>query len=291
MIQFDRVSKHLGDGGIFDLSFSLEQGQSLAILGPKEAGKSTILRILLGLFRADKGKAEILNMDCFLKRAEIMKHLSYATISPWLPENLNGEEYLSFHKQYYGLMNPDKLARYQEKLGIELTARCSRLSAADRQKLALLPVLARDTDILLLDDVFTALNRFDKNALTDILRERKAAGLTLLLATHILEEAQVICDTTLLIREGRMVLKKDMEKMKLTRQKVYHITFADTREAADFVREWEGAELIGNQAMVAIPASPEYLIKTLARYSVIDLVGGREDSEASFLEACGGDLA
>lgn len=131
----------------------------------------------------------------------------------------------------------------------------------------------------------------DKNALTDLIRERQGEGKAMLMTSRVLEEVQRCASRVAIIRQGRLVLTQPVEALALTRQKVYHITFENAAQAADFASEWETAvEVIGSRVMVAIPASPQVLIRTLNKYTVLDLVGGREDSEESFLRFHGDDV-
>lgn len=94
-----------------------------------------------------------------------------------------------------------------------------------------------------------------------------------------------------ILRKGRVVVEQSAQQMQFSRQKVYHVTFETPEEAARFSQEWEkGVELVGARAIIAIPGSPQMLIKTLARYDVKDLVGGRDQSEESFLHDWGNEM-
>ena len=117
------------------------------------------------------------------------------------------------------------------------------------------------------------------------------AGKTIFMTSHVFEEVQRCCDQVGIIREGRLVTVQPARALTYTRQKVYHITFEDIHQAAAFAQEWEtGVELLRNRVIVAVPASPQVLLKTLTKYTVLDLVGGREELESSFLRSFGGDL-
>jgi ABC-2 type transport system ATP-binding protein len=111
------------------------------------------------------------------------------------------------------------------------------------------------------------------------------------MTSHVLEETRRACTHIAIIRQGRLVISQPVEALNLTRQKVYHITFETANQAASFAGEWESAvEVSGARALVAIPGSPQVLLKALARYTVVDLVGGREASEEGFLRFYGDDI-
>lgn len=291
MISCFGLTKGFDEDGIRGLNFQVEKGQALGILGPAGAGKSLTLRILMGQLRADAGSATISGLDCWTRRPEIQALLGYSPAVPALETGASGEQYLRFAAIYYGGFNPQKARNLGEKLDVVLTGAIRGMSAEARKKLSLLAALSLDRDALLLDEPFNSLSSMAKNALADILREETQKGRVILLTSHVLDEVRRACTHIAIIRKGQLVVNQPIETLNLTRQKVYHITFETPDQAASFAREWESAvELIGARALVAIPASPQVLLKTLARYSVVDLVGGREEAEEGFLRFHGDDI-
>ena len=291
LIQTDGLSLAYGDGGFFEISLRVEQGQALGLLGPSGAGKSLLLRVLAGHLTADSGRALLNGLDAWQKRHEVFCDAVYLPAVPALEEGMTGEGYLRFRAAYHGRFNPEKARRLAERMDVTLTGDIKKLPLDGRKKLSLLAALSRDAAVYLLDEPFQGLDALSKNALMDTLKELREHGAAILLTSHVLEEARRACTQVAIIRKGRLVVSQPVEALSLTRQKVYHITFATAGEAAAFAREWESAvELIGSRALVAIPASPQALLRTLARYEVTDLVGGREEAEEGFLRYYGDDI-
>ncbi|MDD4081696.1 MAG: ABC transporter ATP-binding protein [Eubacteriales bacterium] len=292
MIRCEELSKSFEEGGgIAGLSLEVKAGETLGILGPTDAGKSTLVRLLMGFCRPDAGSARIFGKGCFDKRHEIQREVAYAAASPAIEPKATGDSWLRFHARYHGAYNPEKARRLSERLDIRLTGRVSSLGEAGRKKLGLMAALMTDAQVTILDEPFYGLDAMEKIALTDLIRERRGEGTAMLITSRLLEEVQRTCSQVAIIRQGRLVLSQPAEALALTRQKVYHITFKDAAQAAAFAAEWETAvEVIGTRVLVAIPASPQILIQTLANYTVLDLVGGREDSEESFLRFHGDDV-
>jgi ABC-2 type transport system ATP-binding protein len=269
----------------------VKAGEALGVLGPTDAGKSTLVRLLMGFCRPDAGSAQIFGKDCFGKRHEIQREVAYAAASPAIESRATGDSWLRFQARYHGGYNPEKARRLSERLDIGLTGRAISLGETGRKKLGLMAALMTDAQVTILDEPFYGLDSMEKNALSDFIRERRGEGKAMLITSRVLEEVQRTCTQVAIIRQGRLVLSQPVEALALTRQKVYHITFKDAAQAAAFAAEWETAvEVIGSRALVAIPASPQVLIQTLAKYTVFDLVGGREDSEESFLRFHGDDV-
>ena len=291
MIQCESLTREFAGDGVFDITFKVEGGQALGLLGPAGAGKSLILRVLSGQMRAEAGSAEINGLDCWDRRHQVFLNTAYAPAVPALEPDMTGEEYLRFAARYHGRFNPEKARRLSEKMDIGLTGLCRKMSTEARKKLGLLAALSMDADAFLLDEPMNGLSVLSKNALTDTLKEIRQNGSAILMTSHVLEEVRRTCSHIAIIRKGRLVVTQPVESLSLTRQKVYHITFQSPDEAAAFAREWETAvELIGTRALVAIPASPQTLLRTLARYEVIDLIGGREEAEEGFLRFYGDDI-
>ena len=291
MILCEGLTRGFNGNGVFDISFQVEKGQALALLGPADAGKSILLRILTGQIRQNAGKALILDMDCWSRRQSIFEKTAYSPASPCLDPKMTAEAYIRFTTAFLGDFNPQKARDITEKMDIALTGQCGSLSPEARKKLSLLATLSQDKDVFLLDEPFAGLGPHAKSALYDVLKDMRERGTAILITSHVLDEARKACSHVSIIRKGRQVVTQPVESLSLTRQKVYHITFSSTAEAAAFAGEWEaGVELIGARVMVAIPASPKTLLTTLTRYDVTDFIGGREEAEEGFLRYYGDDI-
>lgn len=291
MILCENLTRAFGEEGIFGLDFEVKKGDALCLLGPSSAGKSLTVSLLMGFARADSGKASIFDMDCYTKRTQIQKRLAYAPAHPQLPPRQTGEEYLRFITRYHGGFNPEKARRFTERLDVDLTSQGRLLGPEGSKKLALLSAFCLDSEVMILDEPMVGLSPMVRDATADAIRQETSAGRAVLMTSHILEEARRSCTQVAIIRKGRLIISQPVEALAAIRQKVYHITFESAAQAASFAGEWEaGVELIGSRAMVAIPGSPQVLLQTLQKYTIVDLVGGREEAEENFLRYYGDDL-
>jgi len=291
LIRCENLTREFFGDGVFDISLQVKEGEALGLLGPAGAGKSLLLRILSGQLAAQEGRAAIFGLDCWAKRHVIFKKAVYAPAAPALEPGLTGDEYLKFYAQYHGLFNPQKARDLSEQMDVSLTGLCQKMTIEQRKKLSLLAALSMDAEVFLLDEPMNGLSVMAKNALMDALVAIRGRGGAILMTSHVLEEVRRNCSHVAIIRQGRLVVTQPVESLSHTRQKVYHITFTSPQEAADFASEWEsGVELIGTRALVAIPASPGPLLRTLARYDVVDLIGGREEAEEGFLRFYGDEF-
>lgn len=291
-IVFENVTKELSPSrGLYGLSLSVDQGHSFALLGPTGGGKSLAVSLLMGFQRPDRGACRIRGLSCFADRARIHRTLGFVSANPPLPRGLSGEGYLRFMSSYLGGASMEKAHSIAEKLDVNLLGKGCSMTVADRKKLHILKALMRDPAILVLDEPTAGLDALSKNALTGLLAEERSAGKTLFITTRTLEEARQLCDTVGIIRKGSLVALQPVDALAYTRQKVYHITFENGSQAASFAQEWEeGVEVLRNRAIVAIPGTPQALLSTLSKYTVVDLVGGRQSMEEAFLKYYGDDL-
>lgn len=290
-IEFRNVTRaYEEDRGLFDLSFSVKEGEAYAVLSPTGGGKSTVFSLLTGLQRPDDGECLIRGMDCFRDRMKIRDIACFVPGGAAFPLRQGGEQYLRMLMAWQGSVSKDRLRDLMEKLDINPMGRFGLMTAELRRKMAILMGLMRDAPILVLDEPYQNLGPYARSALTDLLTEEKKNGKTILLLTHVLKETQALCGRIAVVRRGRMVVEQKADDLALLRQKVYHITFDTPETAGRFSQEWEkGVETIGSRAIVAVPGSPQALIKTLANYPVLDLVGGRDENEETFLKYHGDD--
>ncbi|MDO5022393.1 MAG: ATP-binding cassette domain-containing protein [Eubacteriales bacterium] len=291
-IVFEHVNKQQdGLSPLYDISFSVKQGEVYTILASKNSGKHTILSLLMGLVKPDSGSVTLKGKDCFLQRRQVHKMAGFVSYRAPFPYSADGEKYIRFLADWHGNASFKKMQYIMEKLNINPLGSFKHMDDDNIRKMSVLAGLMYDSPILVLDEPYAGLNPVDRDSLTQILAEEKEQGKTILLMTRILQQAQKISDKICIMRKGRIVVEQHAEALNAIRQKVYHISFSTEDEASRFSQEWEnGVELLGKRAIVAVPGSPKALIKTLADYDVMDFVGGKEDGEEFFLRFYGDEM-
>lgn len=270
--------------GLFRFDLSVPQGEACALLGPGGSGKSTVAALLTGQMAADEGTCTVRGLHAFSQRNKVSEVLGYVPAYDCFPPEARAEDFIKAAAALHGGFSTEKYSRLIEKMDINPLGRFASMTALNRRKMTLMMGLVYDSPILVLDEPFQGLDAFAAEAFMQVLEEEKKQGKTILLCVYKLAQAQRLCDTVALMRKGRLVFKQAAEKLKLSRQKVYYITFETVEEARAFSQEWGlGVDLIDTTAMVAIPGSPQALVKVLGKYNIRDLIGGREEGEESFL--------
>jgi ABC-2 type transport system ATP-binding protein len=196
-------------------------GEVHGFLGPNGAGKSTTIRVLLGLLRKDAGEARLLGGDPWHDAVELHRRLAYVPGDVHLWPNLSGGEAIDLLADLRGGIDRRRRDDLIERFQLDPTKRCSTYSKGNRQKVAIVAGFATDVELFLLDEPSSGLDPLMEAVFQEVVREVKSAGRTVLLSSHILAEAEALCDRVSIIREGRIVESGTLAELRhLTRTSV-----------------------------------------------------------------------
>jgi ABC-2 type transport system ATP-binding protein len=187
------------------LDLTVQHGEVHGFLGPNGAGKTTTLRVLLGLLRADAGRVEILGGDPWRDATELHRRLAYVPGDVSLWPNLTGGEVIDLLGRLRGGLDPRRRADLLERFDLDPTKKSRTYSKGNRQKVALIAALASDVELLLLDEPTSGLDPLMEESFRRYITEERRDGRTVLLSSHILAEAEAMCDRVSIIRAGRTV--------------------------------------------------------------------------------------
>jgi ABC-2 type transport system ATP-binding protein len=207
-ISVDGVSKRYGTLMALDrVSFSVGRGDMFGLIGPDGAGKTTAIRLACGLLRCDAGRIQVLGRDPVAEHAAITRDIGYLSQRFSLYGDLTIDENIGFHAELHGLSryhaDRDRLLDLTQLTPFR-ARRADRLSGGMKQKLALACTLIHEPLILLLDEPTTGVDPVSRREFWKLLSEFLARGLTIVMATPYLDEAER-CDTVALLHEGRVI--------------------------------------------------------------------------------------
>ncbi len=203
------------------LDLEVATGEVHGFLGPNGAGKSTTIRVLLGLLRLDGGEARLLGGDPWHDAATLHRRLAYVPGDVSLWPNLTGGEVIDLLGRLRGSHDPRRRAELLERFDLDPTKKARSYSKGNRQKVALVAALASDVELLLLDEPTSGLDPLMEAVFQDCIHEEAARGRTVLLSSHILAEAEALCDRVSIIRAGRTVQSGTLDDLRhLTRTTV-----------------------------------------------------------------------
>jgi ABC-2 type transport system ATP-binding protein len=203
------------------LDLTVRAGEVHAFLGPNGAGKTTTLRILLGLLKADSGRARMLGGDPWRDATALHRRLAYVPGDVTLWPNLTGGEIVDLLGGLRGGLDPKRKQALYERFGLDPAKKARAYSKGNRQKVALVAALASDAELLLLDEPTSGLDPIMEAAFRECIEEERRGGRTILLSSHILDEAEALSDRVSIIRAGRCVESGTLAELRhLTRTSV-----------------------------------------------------------------------
>jgi len=211
IIEVENLVKHFGKvEALTGITFNVTPGEVFGFIGNNGAGKSTTIRILLGILRATSGSAKVFGMNAWEDPVAIHKRLAYVPGDVNLWPNLTGGEVIDLFVSLRGgkAATADMRKRRDElihKFELDPTKRCRTYSKGNRQKVALIAAFASDVELYLLDEPTSGLDPIMAQIFEDCVLEKKGQGKTLLLSSHIMSEVRDLADRVAVIRKGALV--------------------------------------------------------------------------------------
>ena len=274
------------------LDLSVEAGEVHGFLGPNGSGKTTTIRVLLGLLRANAGEVELLGGDPWRDAVELHRRLAYVPGEVSLWPNLTGGEVIDLFGRLRGDLNPRRRDQLLERFQLDPTRKTSSYSKGNRQKVGLVAALASDAELLLLDEPTSGLDPLMESVFQDCVREVKTEGRTVLLSSHILAEVEALCDRLSIIRQGRRVETGTLDELRhLTRTSITAETVGPAGGLADLAGV-HGFEVDGNHVRFDVDTDHlDAAVRRLGELGVRSLVSHPPTLEELFLRHYGGELA
>lgn len=220
------LTKRYGGALALDgLDLSVESGEVYAFLGPNGSGKTTTIRLLLGLHRPTSGRAEIFGIDAWRDPVAAHARVAYVAGEPFLWPALTGEETLAYLATLHGGTDTAYRERLVERFQLDTAKKVRALSKGNRQKVQLVAALATRADLLLLDEPTSGLDPLMEMVFRESVHEAKERGQTVFLSSHILSEVEAVCDRVAILRQGRLVDQGTLSQLRHLAAQTIEVTF------------------------------------------------------------------
>jgi ABC-2 type transport system ATP-binding protein len=202
------------------LDLTIRKGEFYGLLGPNGAGKTTTLRMVAGLLKPDAGSIAVFGVDALADPVEAKRITAWVSDEPMIYDKLTPYEYLEFVASLWSIDAREAERRANELLdwlGLSPHAheRCEGFSKGMRQKVALAGALVHDPMLIILDEPLTGLDAGSARQVKNVLRERVAAGGTVIMTTHILEVAERMADRIGVIAGGRLIAQGTLDELRV----------------------------------------------------------------------------
>ncbi|MDE0915081.1 MAG: ATP-binding cassette domain-containing protein [Planctomycetota bacterium] len=202
-----------------DLNLECNEGEIFGLLGPNGAGKTTTLRMLSTILAPTSGEAELAGIRVSDDPLEVRRRLGFLSGSTGLYPRLTAREILEYFGRLHGLDEDQLQARVEELLDTFTIrpfadGRCESLSTGQRQRVSIARAVLHDPPVLILDEPTTGLDILAASDMIDFIQSRKDAGTCVLFSTHILSEAERLCDRIGVIDQGRLLAVGSLEELR-----------------------------------------------------------------------------
>jgi len=216
-VRFERVTKRFGEfAAVRDLDLEVPAGSIFGILGPNGAGKTTSIRMLMNIFAPDEGRVEVLG--------ETMGEATKARVG-YLPEErglykkMRVREALRYFARIKGRARAwvePRIAPWVERMGLAgwIDRRVEELSKGMAQKVQFLAAVLHEPELIVLDEPFAGLDPVNRDFLRDVVIDARRQGATIVFSTHVMEQAEALCDRIVLIHQGRVRRQGSVEEVR-----------------------------------------------------------------------------
>jgi ABC-2 type transport system ATP-binding protein len=274
------------------LDLSVEPGEVHGFLGPNGSGKTTTIRVLLGLLRADAGDVSLLGGDPWRDAVELHRRVAYVPGDVSLWPKLTGGEVIDLFTRLRGDVDPRRRDDLIRRFELDPTKRSRTYSKGNRQKVALIAGLASSAELLILDEPTAGLDPLMEVVFQACIEEVREEGRTVLLSSHILAEVEALCDRVSIIRAGRTVESGSLDSLRqLTRTAVTAET-AEPPRGLDAVPGVHGLEVHGSQVHFHVDTVHlAAAIRCLSDAGIRTLASNPPTLEELFLRHYGDELA
>jgi ABC-2 type transport system ATP-binding protein len=279
LIELEKVSRWYGkQHALQDVTVRLAPGR-IGLLGPNGAGKSTLLKILLGLLPPSSGTGRFLGLELGRSGIELRRAVGYMPEADALAPGLRGSEYVALAGELYGMPPREALRRAHEVLtylGLE-DARYRRLeeySTGMKQRLKLAQALVHDPPVLLLDEPTSGLDPSGRDAMLRLLLTLgREHGKSMLLSTHLLGDVERVCETVLILHQGRVLLQGGVDEVCARRQDRYRLQIQGDDAAFRDALRLEGVHILhdNGRGELRVAAPPD--LATRAFFALADNSG------------------
>ena len=284
MIRVKNLTKeYVKNKGVFDISFEVQKGEVLGCLGPSGAGKTTIIRQLMGFEEPSGGQCFIKGRSCYAKSNELHYITGYVPQVEALPKHETGFTFLRFMAEMRGMRSMERAMILAEYLNVDLMMSVRKMTEENRQCISIINAFMNNPAVLLLDEPTNRLGALQKHHLSVLIQEEKVKGRTIFVTSPKFSEIEHLCDRMIMLRKGDLFKTDDIAGIRSIKQMEYVITFSKESEAQAFTKEqFKVTEVIGRQVTVKVTGEMTLLVSKLGSYQVVGIEAVQQSLDAVF---------
>lgn len=289
IIEFCSVTKDFGKGrGIFDVNIGIQPGTVYGFIGVNGSGKTTAVRSLMGFLKPGRGTVRVKGRDAWKDAAALKHFMGYVPGQVEFPNFRTGTQFLRHFAKNLDIDDLTYMERLIGLLQLDPSVNLNRMSKGMKQKTAIVAALMGDKELLVLDEPATGLDPLTRDVFLNLVREEKAKGKTIFIASDIFEDIEEVCDVAAIIHKGRVAGTVDVGKIRNPENKWFGITFNTAWDRADFVDRFrfDTVKIVGGRSCeVTVPVRDiVILLQHLKGYLICEFQEKHTTLEAYFKE-------
>ena len=266
------------------IDLDVQAGEVFGFVGPNGAGKSTTIRCILDLLRPSAGEIRLFGRNPRRGGADIRERIAYVPGELRLPERVTGRQFLQSIGRLRKRFERGRVEELAERFKLDLDRTIRHLSSGNRRKVSVLSAFLSDADLLILDEPTGGLDPLMQHEFLELVRERRQAGATVFLSSHILSEVQSVADRMAVLRSGRIVAQGTVTEVRgLARQRVEIWFETDAPEWLGRLAGIGEPEVDGRRFRAVLTGSARPLIDALAGQPISSILIQEPDLEEAFL--------
>jgi ABC-2 type transport system ATP-binding protein len=273
--------------GLFDLDLQVDPGEVFGYLGPNGSGKTTTIRLLMGMIRPTSGSAFVFGLDCVRDSVDVKRKVGYLPGDVPQFGSLRGTDVVAYLGGMRGGVDHARVRSLADRFDLDLSRRFREYSSGNKQKLAILLAFMHRPDLLILDEPTSSLDPLNQQQFYALLQESRDEGATVFLSSHVLSEVEHVCDRVGIIRDGRLVRLAHLDELRRIRVHRVEIEFAASTAVPEAqIREADGVESVsvsGHRVTCTVRGSFDPLLDAIRESEVVDLVSTEPSLEEIFL--------
>jgi ABC-2 type transport system ATP-binding protein len=266
------------------IDLEVQPGEVFGFVGPNGAGKSTTIRCILDLLRPTSGEIRVFGRDPRRDGADIRQRVAYVPGELRLPECITGRQFLRSIGRLRSRFERGRIDELADRFKLELDRNIRHLSSGNRRKVSVLSAFLSDADLLILDEPTGGLDPLMQHEFLELVRERRNAGATVFLSSHILSEVQSVADRMAVLRAGKIVASGTVNEVRgLARQRVEVWFENDAPPGLVQVPGLGDSRIEGRRFTAVLTGSARPLIDSLAGLPITSILIQEPDLEEAFL--------
>ena len=249
VIYVENLTRRFGDFVAVDhINFEVYAGEVVGYLGPNGSGKTTTIRMLLGLLEPSEGQATVLGFDAFRQTEEVRKRVGYMSQKFAIYDDLTVRENLTFYGGVYGITDKARIQSTLERVGLKghESTLTQSLSTGWRQRLSLAIALVHEPKLLFLDEPTSGVDPTARRAFWDLIYQLAESGVTILVTTHYMDEAEY-CERVAVMRDGKLLAMDTPTNLKksIIKGDVWEVYAQPLERGVDILSAMPGVDRVG----------------------------------------------